>query len=125
MSSCLTVVRQSAALTHPQAYGSLVGDYHFHNNNDSCQQIHILPSPFGEGSGVRLSSLSNRPDVKAAEYALKAQMAQVDVARAAFYPQLTISAAAGWTNNVGEIVNPGQMLLSAIGSLVQPLFNKG
>ena len=108
-----------------EAYGSLVGDYHFHNNNDSCQQIHILPSPFGEGSGVRLSSLANRPDVKAAEYALKAQMAQVDVARAAFYPQLTISASAGWTNNLGEIVNPGQMLLSAIGSLVQPLFNKG
>ena len=108
-----------------EAYGSLVGDYHFHNNNDSCQQIHILPSLCREGSGVGLSSLSNRPDVKAAEYALKAQMAQVDVARAAFYPQLTISASAGWTNNVGEIVNPGQMLLSAIGSLVQPLFNKG
>jgi len=73
----------------------------------------------------RLETLAGRPDVKAAEYALKAQMAQVDVARAAFYPQLTISAAAGWTNNVGEIVNPGQMLLSAIGSLVQPLFSKG
>ena len=69
--------------------------------------------------------LANRPDVKAAEYALKAQMAQVDVARAAFYPQLTISASAGWTNSVGEIVNPGQILLNAIGSLVQPLFNKG
>ena len=73
----------------------------------------------------RLETLAGRPDVKAAEYALKAQMAQVNVARAAFYPQLTISASAGWTNNVGEIVNPGQMLLSAIGSLVQPLFNKG
>lgn len=69
--------------------------------------------------------LANRPDVKAAEYALKAQMEQVNVARAAFYPQLTISASAGWTNNVGEIVNPGQILLNAIGSLVQPLFNKG
>lgn len=73
----------------------------------------------------RLETLAGRPDVKAAEYALKAQMAQVDVARAAFYPQLTISASAGWTNNLGEIVNPGQMLLSAIGSLVQPLFSKG
>lgn len=72
-----------------------------------------------------IETLANRPDVKAAEYALKAQMAQVDVARAAFYPQLTISASAGWTNNVGEIVNPGQILLNAIGSLVQPLFNKG
>jgi outer membrane protein TolC len=93
--------------------------------SDSCQQDILLPSLTGRGWGVGLSSLSNRPDVKAAEYALKAQMAQVDVARAAFYPQLTISAAAGWTNNLGEIVNPGQMLLSAIGSLVQPLFSKG
>ena len=73
----------------------------------------------------RLETLAGRPDVKAAEYALKAQTAQVDVARAAFYPQLTISASLGWTNLVGEVVNPGQILLSAIGSLVQPLFNKG
>jgi len=73
----------------------------------------------------QLATLANRPDVKAAEYALKAQMAQVDVARAAFYPQLAISASLGWTNLVGEVVNPGQILLSAIGSLVQPLFNKG
>ena len=72
-----------------------------------------------------IETLANRPDVKAAEYALKAQMAQVNVARAAFYPQLTISASAGWTNSVGEIVNPGQILLNAIDSLVQPLFNKG
>ncbi|MCR4994994.1 MAG: efflux transporter outer membrane subunit [Bacteroidales bacterium] len=72
-----------------------------------------------------IERLANRPDVKAAEYALKSQMEQVNVARAAFYPQLTISASAGWTNNVGEIVNPGQILLNAIGSLVQPLFNKG
>lgn len=80
---------------------------------------------FTTNTSYPIEILANRPDVKAAEYALKAQMAQVDVARAAFYPQLTISASAGWTNNVGEIVNPGQMLLSAIGSLVQPLFNKG
>ena len=80
---------------------------------------------FTTNTSYPVEILANRPDVKAAEYALKAQMAQVDVARAAFYPQLTISASAGWTNNVGEIVNPGQMLLNAIGSLVQPLFNKG
>ena len=78
-----------------------------------------------DSATYQLEKLANRPDVKAAEYALKAQMAQVDVARAAFYPQVTISASAGWTNNVGEIVNPGQMLMNAIGSLVQPLFNKG
>lgn len=78
-----------------------------------------------DSATYQLATLANRPDVKAAEYALKAQTAQVDVARAAFYPQLTISASLGWTNLVGEVVNPGQMLLNAIGSLVQPLFNKG
>ena len=78
-----------------------------------------------DSATYQLEALANRPDVKAAEYALKAQTAQVDVARAAFYPQLTISASLGWTNLVGEVVNPGQILLSAIGSLVQPLFNKG
>ena len=96
-----------------------------YQTSDSCQQDILLPSLIERGKGVSLLALANRPDVKAAEYALKAQMAQVDVARAAFYPQLTISASAGWTNNLGEIVNPGQMLLSAIGSLVQPLFSKG
>ncbi|MCR5455839.1 MAG: TolC family protein, partial [Bacteroidales bacterium] len=70
-------------------------------------------------------NLANRPDVKSAEYALKSQTALTDVARSAFYPQLTISASAGWTNNLGEIVNPGKILLNMVGSLVQPLFNQG
>ncbi|MCR4852470.1 MAG: efflux transporter outer membrane subunit [Prevotella sp.] len=86
------------------------------NNTDIC---------IADTMPYSIETLANRPDVKAAEYVLKAKMAQVNVARAAFYPQLTISASAGWTNNVGEIVNPGQILLNAIGSLVQPLFNKG
>lgn len=76
-------------------------------------------------TSYELSMLANRPDVKAAEYALKAQMAQVDVARSAFYPSLNITASMGWTNNLGQIVNPGQMLLNLVGTLVQPLFNKG
>ena len=80
---------------------------------------------FVPATSYPLTTLANRPDVKANEYALKAQMAQVDVARAAFYPQLTITASAGWTNNVGQIVNPGQILLNAVSSLVQPLFNRG
>jgi len=73
----------------------------------------------------KLSELSNRPDVKAAEYALASQVAEVTVARSAFYPSLSLSASLGWTNNIGQIVNPPQMLLNAIGSLLQPLFNQG
>ena len=61
--------------------------------------------------------------IQATEYALKAQMAQVDVARAAFYPQLTISASLGWTNLVGEIVNPGQTLLQSRLTLASDRFD--
>lgn len=44
----------------------------------------------------------------------------------AFYPGITLSGSAGWTNAAGAaITNPGQWLLSAVGSLVQPLFNRG
>lgn len=37
-----------------------------------------------------------------------------------------MSGSAGWTNSAGGmIVNPGKFLASAVGSLTQPLFNKG
>lgn len=43
-----------------------------------------------------------------------------------FLPSLRLSGSAGWTNSAGSyIVNPGKLLLSAVGSLTQPLFNKG
>ena len=72
-----------------------------------------------------LECLAERPDVKAAEYALMSQMAQVGIARSAFYPSLSITASVGWTNNLGDIINPGKVLFNALASLVQPLFNKG
>lgn len=74
---------------------------------------------------VPLSILSNRPDVKVAEYELGKSFYGVNIARGAFYPSLNLSGSLGWTNNAGAIVNPGSLLLSAIGSLTQPLFNKG
>ena len=47
-------------------------------------------------------------------------------ARSAFYPNLTLSGSAGWTNSLGEAVrNPGGWILSALASLTQPIFNRG
>ena len=74
---------------------------------------------------VTLESLSSRPDVLAAEYALRAAFSNEKVARSEFYPSLNISGSTGWTNTVGEAVNPAQLLLNAVGSLAQPLFQKG
>ncbi len=81
--------------------------------------------PISCESSYPISLLADRPDVKAAEYELRARIADVDIARSAFYPTLNITASIGWTNNIGEIVNPGKFLFNAIGSLVQPLFNRG
>lgn len=76
--------------------------------------------------GVPLQLLSNRPDVRQAEMNLAQAFYATNVARAAFYPSITLSGTLGWTNNGGGIVtNPGQWLLNAIGSLTQPLFNRG
>ena len=74
---------------------------------------------------IDIQQLAQRPDVLAAEYQLRAAFSNVKVARSALYPSLSISANAGWTNNVGQIVNPAQFLLNAVGSLTQPLFQKG
>jgi NodT family efflux transporter outer membrane factor (OMF) lipoprotein len=77
-------------------------------------------------SGVSLELLGNRPDVRQAEYQLEEYFYGVNKARSAFYPKITLSGSAGWTNsNGGLIVNPGKILLNAIGSLTQPIFNRG
>ena len=76
--------------------------------------------------GVPLQLLSRRPDVKSAELSLASAFYSTNAARSAFYPSITLSGTAGWTNSAGNmIINPGKLLLSAVGALTQPLFNKG
>ncbi len=83
-----------------------------------------LPSEFSVG--IPLQLLSNRPDVKAAEMSLAAAYYNTNTARSAFYPKITLSGSAGWTNSAGSaIINPAKFLASAIGSLTQPLFQNG
>lgn len=76
--------------------------------------------------GVPVQMLSNRPDVRSAERSLEAAFYGTNQARASFYPSVVLSGSAGWTNSAGAmIVNPGKFLASAVGSLTQPLFNRG
>ena len=84
----------------------------------------IFPERLSTGAPLLL--LSNRPDVRQAEHNLAQSFYNTNAARAAFYPSLTLSGTVGWTNNGGGVVvNPGKWLANAIGSLTQPLFNKG
>ena len=83
-----------------------------------------LPSKFS--TGVSLQLLNNRPDVHYAEMSLAQCFYDVNTARSRFYPNITISGTGAFTNSGGMgIVNPGKWLLSAVGSLTQPIFAHG
>ena len=81
-----------------------------------------LPSQFA--TGVSINLLNNRADVHAAEMALAQCFYDVQQARSRFYPSITITGTGAFTNNNG-LINPGKMLWSAVGSLVQPIFQHG
>ncbi|MBR0048005.1 MAG: efflux transporter outer membrane subunit [Prevotella sp.] len=83
-----------------------------------------LPSQFATGVGIQL--LNNRADVHYSEMSLAQCFYDVETARSRFYPNITVTATAAFTNSAGGVViNPGKWLLSAVGSLVQPVFQHG
>lgn len=90
----------------------------------STLEAQQLPAEFKTGVGIQL--LNNRPDVHAAEMSLASCFHNVQTARSRFYPSIKITGAATYTNSSGMgIVNPGKWLLSAVGSLTQPIFANG
>lgn len=83
-----------------------------------------LPEHFSAGVGIQI--LRNRADVHAAEMSLAECFYNVETARSRFYPALSITATGAFTNSGGGLItNPGKWLLSAVGSLVQPIFQNG
>ena len=83
-----------------------------------------LPTNLSTGVGVQL--LNNRADVHAAEMSLAQCFYNVETARSRFYPALNLSASGAFTNSAGGMItNPGKWLLSAVGSLTQPIFQNG
>ena len=99
--------------------------------NEAGQQIprgsfydQSLPTKFSTGVGIQL--LGNRADVHAAEMSLAQCFYDTETARSRFYPNITVTGNAIFTNSLGTaIVNPGKWILSAVGSLTQPIFQHG
>jgi NodT family efflux transporter outer membrane factor (OMF) lipoprotein len=76
--------------------------------------------------GVPAMMLENRPDIRMANHAMEEAFYNTAAARSAFYPSITLSGTAGWTNNAGAaIVDPGKLLVNFIGQLTQPIFARG
>lgn len=83
----------------------------------------VFPIP---ENGIPLQWLENRPDVQIAETGLEQAFYVTAEAYASLFPSITLNGKAGWTNIVGNsISNPGAFLWNIIGSVVQPLFDRG
>lgn len=106
--------------------------------NTLCTLLGMTSQPVSRGTlagqqlpdrlttGVPLRLLSRRPDVVQAEMTLAAAYYSTNQARSAFYPNVTLGGSAGWTNALGQgIQNPGGWILTALGSLTQPIFQRG
>ncbi len=79
-----------------------------------------LTSHYETGFPVQL--LQNRPDVRAAEYALKEAFDQTNVASTLFYPSLTITANTGLQSiDFTKLFNPASFFATLVGGLTQPI----
>jgi NodT family efflux transporter outer membrane factor (OMF) lipoprotein len=82
-----------------------------------------LPEPV---PGLPSELLRRRPDVAAAEANLIAGNANVKVALANFYPQLSLTGSGGWESAaLSTLMGPGAALASFGSSLAQTLFDNG
>ncbi len=77
-------------------------------------------------TGVPAQLLANRPDVQQAEFNIRFYFEQINVARAYFYPSLTITAQGGWQNTtLKSLFNTSALFGNLVGGLLQPVFSKG
>ncbi|MFZ0956256.1 MAG: efflux transporter outer membrane subunit [Candidatus Sulfotelmatobacter sp.] len=80
------------------------------------------PVPLGVPSDV----LERRPDISAAERLMAYQNAQVGIARAAFYPHITLSGSGGWqSSDVTSLLNAPSLFWSLGADALQPILQGG
>ena len=100
----------SAALHHPDAQGD-TGQRMF-----DTQFLRV---------GVPATMLELRPDIRMANHAMEEAFYNMQAARAAFFPSITLTGTLGWNNGSAGTVNPAKLLLNAVGQLTQPIFARG
>jgi outer membrane protein, multidrug efflux system len=78
-------------------------------------------------SGIPAALLQNRPDVRAAELAVRGAHADMGESKAALYPSLTVTAAGGLEafKTSQWFTLPGSLFGVLQGALVQPVFQRG
>ncbi|SDC12977.1 efflux transporter, outer membrane factor (OMF) lipoprotein, NodT family [Sphingomonas sp. YR710] len=99
------------------------------------QPVEIAPGPLGLTqaspeyilpAGLPSELLVNRPDIVEAEYALRAANANIGAARAAFFPNISLTGALGTASSeLGGLFKAGSGAWSFTPTMSVPLFNAG
>jgi outer membrane protein TolC len=84
------------------------------------------PLPAGVDTGLPAELLDHRPDVRQAALELEATKLDVEVAKAAFYPSLSLDAQVGYRsfNAAHLLTTPESLLYGVAGGLTAPLLNR-
>ena len=101
-----------------RSYWGAAGQYH-----SATEGMRMFDENYSK-VGVSAQMLERRPDIRLANYYMEEAFYNTQAARAAFFPSITLSGEAGWTNYSGA-VNPGKLLLQLVGQLSQPIFARG
>jgi multidrug efflux system outer membrane protein len=88
----------------------------------------LLPNqslPASLSAGLPSTALLRRPDVRHAEFELQATRADIDAARAAFLPSLTLTPYVGLNAfRTNLLLDPGSVVYGAVGGLAGPILNR-
>lgn len=85
-----------------------------------------IPFPPSPPPGIPSTLLERRPDIQAAEHTLVAANARIGVAKAAYFPQITLTATGGYQSSALTSLFTGPAgLWSFGGQLTQPIFTGG
>ncbi len=76
-------------------------------------------------TGIPAQLIANRPDVQESEFALREAFENVNIARASFYPTISLTANGGLSSLEIKDFLDKSVFYNLIGNLVQPIFNAG
>ncbi len=102
------------------------------DNSSRALRSSVQPSEVGSTvppavpSGLPSQLLERRPDVAAAERALASANARIGVAKAAFFPAISLTGGAGWASgDIDRLFNADSRIWSIGPSLYLPIFQGG
>lgn len=138
VSNKLETTQAEASLAQTEAVIPVLRQSIFLKENQLALLLGRPPGPIARGrslvdtrdpaipAGLPSALLTRRPDVRAAEYVLASANAQVGVATANFFPQISLTGGLGFASaDLSELLKSGTFIWNIGAGLLGPLFQGG